>query len=424
MTGLTNGDEYTFTVTAYNGTVAGPSSATSPAVSPDGPPNLSMTGSSLAAVALNQWIGYASSVDGLNIDFEVSSSVIGLDNFAEGQVDLAASDFPYSAGQATYTPDEPYQYLPDLGYGLAFAFHLNGTNGQPITDLHLDAALVDDIFLGRITNWDDPAIAALNPQLAGDLPPETIVPVYRSDASGENELLTSYLLAEDGTTFTAAQNAFESGNPGEPSATWPVPASSVDPTGYPGWIDGSPVSQSGPDNAVNYVDSPYSVGTITYVAPAYASEHDLPVASVENASGAFVQPTSVDVSTALGAATLNPDLTANLGPVFDNPAPTAYPLSGYSYLVTPCSPGLAAAQGAACQGPDVPSPVSDAEGAEIGQFVQYLACGGQQPLSDLGYAPLPANLIQDDFDAIGRLNGAVEPAPPTAATCANPTLGG
>ena len=424
VTGLTNGDDYTFTVTAYDGTVAGTPSTPSATVSPDGPPNLTMTGSSLAAIALTQWVGASSVLYGLNIDFQVSSSVIGLDNFAQNQVDLAASDFPYSAGQSTYYPDQPYQYVPDVGYGLAFPFHLDGTDGQPVTDLRLDAAVIDDIFLGRITSWDDPSITALNPQLAGDLPSTRIIPVYRTDGSGENELLTSYLLAEDGATFTAAQDAFGSGDPGQPSAAWPTPAPSALLTDYPGWMYGNLIGQSGADNVADYVASPDVDGAITYVAPAYAAEHDLPVASVENASGNFVQPTSTDVSTALGAAAVNPDLTADLGPVFDDPSAAAYPLSGYSYLVAPCSPGLASAQGSSCQGPDVPSSLPDAAGAEVGQFIQFLACAGQDSMSAMGFAPLPANLVQEDFDAIGRLDGATEPAPPTAADCSNPALGG
>ncbi len=425
LTGLTNGDAYTFTVTAYNGSVSGVSSAPSSSVSPDGPPNLSLTGSSLAGVAIQQWVGQTNLLYGLNLDFQVTSSVFGLDAFASGQVDLAASELPYSSGQSSYVPSVPYQYVPDLGYGLAFAFHLTGTNGQAITDLHLDASAIADIFLGRITSWDSPEIAALNPQLAGDLPSTSILPVFHSEASGENYLLSSYLLAEDGAPFTAAQSAFESGQVGEPTAAWPTPTpGATDLSTYPGWLDGNLIGESGADSTMNYVASLDADGAITYDAPAYASEHDLPVASVTNASGADVQPTSANVSTGLGTATINPDLTADLGPVFTNPSPTAYPVSGFSYLVTPCSPGLASAQGKACQGPDVASPISTAEGAEVGQFVQFLACAGQEPMSGLGYAPLPPNLVRDDFQAIGRLDGAVQPPPPTAADCADPTLGG
>lgn len=103
---------------------------------------------------------------------------------------------------------------------------------------------------------------------------------------------------------------------------------------------------------------------------------------------------------------------------------TAYPLSSYSYLVTACTPQLASTQGTSCDGPGETSPLPDAKGQELGQYIDYFACAGQQEMSELGYAPLPPNLVQEDFNAIGRLNGGVQPPPPTAANCPNPTLDG
>ena len=64
------------------------------------------------------------------------------------------------------------------------------------------------------------------------------------------------------------------------------------------------------------------------------------------------------------------------------------------------------------------------KGQALGQFVAFLACAGQQQMATLGYSPLPPNLVQEDFDAIGRLNGGVEPPPVSAATCKNPYVDG
>ncbi len=324
--------------------------------------------------------------------------------------------------------------MPDVAGGLSFMFNLNGTDGQQITNLNLNAPLIAKIFLGEITNWNDPAIEAANPQLVGDLPNQKIIPVYRSDASGENYLLSDYLLHEDGSDFKAAQTAFNSGNPGLPTATWPVPAqgSNPSPTVYPGWGQGNPVGQSGSDNAANYVAAVSSLGSITYVETAYAKEHTFPVASLINASDTPTQPTSLNVATALEKAILHADLTQDLTGVYTDTVPNAYPLSAYSYLVTPCSPQLAAAQGTNCasfSAPGVPqtsptSPLDPQKGAEIGQFVDFLACAGQQKMALLGYSPLPPNLVQEDFDAIGRLNGAKEPPPVSPADCANPYVKG
>jgi phosphate transport system substrate-binding protein len=319
-------------------------------------PPLVATGSSFASVAMQQWVGQTDVLYGLDINWQVTSSIIGLNDFVQNQVDFAASDLTYSSGQAAELPDQPYQYLPDVASGLGFMFNLTGDDGQRITDLNLDAQVIDQIFLGEITAWDSPAIVALNPQLAGDLPGTTIIPVYRTDASGDNYLLSEYLLDQDGTDFTAAQNAFQSGSPGQPTANWPVPSPSVDvgtppfSTSYPGWADNRMVEQNVPDGAATDVSSLNSQGAITYVEPVYAEEHAFPLASLLNARGDDVQPVAENVATALEAATLNPDLSQNLADVFTDDQPTAYPLSAYSYLVTPCSPSLASAQGAACDG--------------------------------------------------------------------------
>jgi len=70
-------------------------------------PSLQSTGSSFAGVAIQQWVGEASTLFGLNVNWQVSSSVIGLDDYAENQIDFAASDIPYSSGQALETPTQP-----------------------------------------------------------------------------------------------------------------------------------------------------------------------------------------------------------------------------------------------------------------------------------------------------------------------------
>ena len=358
VTGLTGGDRYVFTVTASNGPVSGAPSAPSAPVVPRTLVRVTGDGSSLAALALQQWVGEVDATENFEIDWDVSSSVGGLDDFAQGTVDYAASELSYGAGVANSTPDRPYQYLPDVGVGLGFMVNLTGTDGQRITDLNLTPSIIGRIFLGEITEWDDPAIVAVNPALATLLPPSRVIPVYRTDASGENEVLSDYLLHEDTADFVAAQTAFGSGTPGAAGASWPVPAAgvTVDPTTYPGWADGLPVGENGPDNVANFVGSPSSDGSIGYVPPAFAAEHGIPVANVVNASGAAVQPTALNVSTALEAASTNPDLTLDLAHVYTDGEPNAYPLSFASYLVVPCTPGRAAAQGRTCDGPDTPSP--------------------------------------------------------------------
>jgi phosphate transport system substrate-binding protein len=409
-------------------TGTGAPSSASKEVLPSSEPAISMTGSSETAVAVQEWVGEIASIEDLNINWQVSSSVIGLNDFANQAVDAAASDLPYSSGQANSAPDFPYQYVPDVGTGLSFMYNLDGDDGQRITTLVLDANVIDKIFLGEITSWNNPAISAINPELAGELPSTKIVPVYRTDASSENYQLSAYLLNEDRSDFTAAQKAFQAGGnlgPGTPTATWPTPTPGVsyDQTTYPGWAKGNFVGQNGSDNAANYVSSLSSQGSVTYVEPAYAKEHAFPMASLLNAAGDAVQPTASNITIALKDAHLNADLTQNLTKVYSDIAPDAYPLSAYSYLVTPCSPALASAQGAACDGHGG-STFPKAKGFVLGKFIHLVACSGQKDMSELGYAPIPEDLVLADFRAIDRLTGANKPASPTAANCRNPTITG
>jgi phosphate transport system substrate-binding protein len=399
-------------------------------------PSMQSTGSSFASVAIQQWVGQSSTLFGLNINWQVSSSVIGLNNFGQNQIDFAASDIPYSAQQSTYYPNQPYQYLPDVAGGLAFMFNVQGNDGQRISNLNLNPSLVGQIFLGEITKWNNPAIAGANPSIAPNLPNTNIIPVFRSDASGENYLLSDYLLNQDNADMVSAQNAFQSGNPGQPTASWPVPASNAnyDINKYKGWNSGYPVGESGSDNAANYVSALSSQGSITFVETAFAKEHGFPVASLSNASGASVQPTSLNVAVALEAALLHADLTQDLTKVYTNPLPQAYPLSAYSYIVAPCSPTLAAAQHSACaanptgvpgSNPTGPtSPFAAQKGQALGQFAAFLACAGQQKMATLGYSPLPPVLVQEDFNAIARMNGGPQLPPVSAANCKNPYVDG
>jgi phosphate transport system substrate-binding protein len=372
-------------------------------------PSLQSTGSSFASIAIQQWVGQASTLYGLNINWQVQSSVIGLDDFAQNQVDFAASDIPYSSQQATSNPTVPYEYMPDVAGGLAFMYNLTGNDGQRIASLNLNAHVADEIFLGEITKWNDPAIAALNPALNGDLPSTKIVPVYRLDASGENYLLSDYMLHQDAANFLAAQHAFQSALPGQPNANWPTPSSGIDvgsppfSTTYPGWANSDLIGQNGSDNAANYVSAVSSAGAITYVETAYAKEHGLPVASLVNASGHAVQPTSVNVATALEKAVLHADLTQDLTAVYTNPLTNAYPLSAYSYLVSQCSPTLAAGQHVNCASNSGALTFPASKGAALAQFVTYLACAGQDQMASLGYSPLPPNLVYEDFLAAARV---------------------
>ena len=384
---------------------AGPASASQP--------QLNSTGSSFAGVAISQWQGQFNEISGGNINFTVSNSVLGMNGFCNRTVDFGATDISYATNQSNCPTNQvpyPFQYMPDVAGGLSFEYNLTGQNGQQITNLVLNAPTLLGIFTATITNWNNPAIAALNPGLR--LPNEPITSYFRSDPSGESYLLGDYFVHTDPGPFTAFQQSAQVSPAGSPSAFWAqYPA--APPAGLVG-VNGSDAASQGP------VHTP---GGITYVETAYAKNVGMPVASVVNAAGVPVQPASYNVAVALTGAILYSDLTQNLGGVYTNPNPNAYPISAYSYFVAQCVPSQAATQNFSCDSAGNVT-MGTAQGAELAQFIAFVACLGQAKMADLGYSPIPPNLVEDDFQAAGRLPGGVTPPQPTAQNCDNPYITG
>ena len=385
-------------------------------------PQLTATGSSFVGVAMSQWQGQYNELDGGDINFTPSSSVIGLNEFCAQTVDFAVTDISYGADLSNCGPSQvpyPFQYIPAAGGSLAFQYNLKKANGTRITDLVLNAPTIAGIFTGAISSWDDPTIQALNPTM--HLPDEPITPYYRNDPTGENYLLSDYLVSTDPSLLAAFQQVATVPTPGA-SAIWAEFDNGV-PTNpqFPNLhhlvpVTGADAASQGPLR---------TQGGISYVETAYAKNIGLPVASVLNDAGNAAQPTAEGTSEALQGAVLNADLTENLSGVFDATAASAYPLSGYSYFLVPCSRSLAAAEDppTTCSGGQDNAPIiSSNAGAEFGQFVGFVVCAGQTGMATLGYAPLPEQLVEQAFAAIGRIPGATEPPPPTATSCPNPTI--
>jgi phosphate transport system substrate-binding protein len=367
---------------------------------------------------MDQW-SVQLSQEGVNLNYSIADSLIGLQEFDQQELDFAGSDFTFQAGGASLPPF-PFQYVPDVAYSEALVYNLTGYDGEQITSLQLNAETIGEIFTGEINTWDAPQISALNPSLAGQLPSSKIYAVYPSEPSGDSFLLSGYLKAQDHEQFAAYLEAISASIHSMPSVQWPVPQSG-DPAGYPGWSEGTMDGEAGPDNAEAFVKS--EDGAIAFVPDIYWEQSDDPAASVENAGGTAVQPTAQNTTKALKETRLNKDLSANLTKVFDDSDPGAYPISGYDYMVVACDPTQAKAENPPTECSDYNnrnSTGSAATGRQLGKFIEYIVCKGQQTAGRLGYAYLPKNLVKDAFAAIGRIYGAKQPAPPTSANCPDP----
>ena len=367
-------------------------------------PTVSGAGSTWVQIALDQWRADIAH-QGFLINYQGNGSSAGRSLYISGGIDFAASEIPFQPNelnQLTNTnPPRHWQYMPDVAGGTSVMYNLHAVDGSRITSLRLNADAVAKIFTGRITSWKDSEIAALNPGL--QVRETRMIPVIRSDGSGTSAQLSLYLADQ----AAAIWNAFANGHGcPAPCSLWPP-------------FNGS-INANGSDSVANFVaNDALGSGAVGYVEAGYAFGRGFPVASLLNASGNFVQPSSQNVSTALTHATLNADLSQNLTGVYRSPETNAYPMSSYSYMILPC---VAPASVFASCSTTMPSNFDAAKGFVLGTWILYIACAGQREAAPLGYSPLPPNLIQADFNAVSRLPGHPPIPPLDYQHCPNPTL--
>ena len=353
-------------------------------------------GSADAALAFSQWIADTTSM-GLNVNYTATSSVAGLQAYADNTADFAGSEAEFSSLGPTDVP-RGYAYAPDLAGGTAVMYNVEDTAGRAVSSLHLSRLTVAKIFSGIITNWDDPAISADNKGLV--LPNHPITVVGRSGQSGTTALFYDFVDQTDPTDFAqwAASNGFNPSSrvleidQGPETASWQF--------------------YSGPDQQAEAISSPGGIWSIGYDEFSYAKIYNDNVAWIQNQSGNWVLPQAGNITAALQSAVLAPDTSENLDGVYTSMDPAAYPISNYSYFVYQCAPSA--------DTPNCVTPYADpGQINTLAQFMRYIACAGQVKMPEIGYAALPPQLSQLTADAIGSMTG--QPAERlTAQNCANP----
>ena len=265
--------------------------------------------------------------DGDNINYQTSSSVIGLNEFAQQQVDFGASEIGYSTNQANYTPPGgyAYQYLPDVAGATCLMYNLSGAGG-PISNLQLDPSDARESSPAPSPSGTPRSSLALNPGVA--LPNAPILVVYRTDASGENYIFSDYLRhprpAWPGTPSPRA------GCPGGPQGPLAVPAEG-------GSTTASTTSRTGSARAAPTVRRTTS---LPRPAPSPTSRPGTPRSTTCPAHRwrtpvAIVCSPSYNDAVALEADQLHRTSSRNSTGVFSSTQPSAYPISAYSYLITP-----------------------------------------------------------------------------------------
>ncbi|MFF5080404.1 phosphate ABC transporter substrate-binding protein PstS [Actinoplanes sp. NPDC000266] len=357
-------------------------------------------GSTWSENAIRQW---ASNVEqyGMRVNYDGTGSTNGRNQFASGLTDFGVSEIPYGKDDGASTearPKFPFAYMPIVAGGTAFMYNLKVGN-KLVTNLRLSGDTLAKIFTNVITVWNDPAIKADNPGLA--LPARKIVPVVRSDGSGTTAQFTTWMSNQYPSIWNAYCAKAGRKNPCGVTSLYPV-------------IPGSATTaQSGSQSVAGYVAQDGSQGAITYVEYSYALYAKFPVAKIRNASNYYIEPTAQSVAVALLAAQINtnknsPDyLTQDLRPVYNYKDKRTYPLSSYSYMLIPVD--------------QENSRFKVAKGKTLGDFSYYFLCEGQQQADQLGYSPLPINLVKAGLEQVRRIPGVAKQNV-NIQKCNNPTF--
>ena len=315
-------------------------------------------GSSAQKNAIEEWTKiYAQKCAGANLNYNPSGSGAGIEAFTQGQVAFAGSDSALKPDEAEAAKKRCQGAnavnLPMVVGPVAVIYNLQGVDG-----LQLSPDTLAGIFSGKIKNWNDPAIAKDNP--GATLPGDAIKPIYRSDESGTTENFTKYLKA-------AAPGAWTY----EPAKKWAAPA-------------GQGAAKS--DGVTAQVKN--GAGTISYVEMSYAENNKLQTAKIKNGNGEYTALTAESASKAVaGAKVVGTGNDVALEIDYTTKEPGAYPIVLVTYEIA-CEKGLPAEQA-----------------KFVKSFLTYTAgADGQKVLTDIGYAPVPAEVLSKVQNSIKALS--------------------
>jgi phosphate transport system substrate-binding protein len=241
------------------------------------------------------------------VTYVSKGSTTGRSDFTKGVSDFGGSDIVYKSSE---TKPKNFTYVPLLGGPIAISFNIAG-----VSRLNLTAAVISDIYTGKITKWNDKAIVALNK--TAKLPNATITPVYRSDGSGTSANFTNYLMQVAGKSTWTMADSFKSAA-----------------TGVVG------VGASGNSAVATTIKS--TANSFGYIDLADANKNALAIAHLENGiKGQFLKPTIANSKKFIEATSMKS--TGEVLFDYNKKLPGAYNLSLVSYGIAPTKAGTAKA---------------------------------------------------------------------------------
>ena len=290
-----------------------------------------------------KWFDAYHKETGVRINYQSIGSGGGIRQFTEGTVDFGATDGPMNDDQIAAVQGN-VQHIPTVLGAVVVTYNLPQLGKTP---LRFDGATLADVFLGRITKWNDTRIAGLNPGVK--LPAADIIVVHRSDGSGTSFIFTDYLA--------------------KVSSEWKSKVGSATSVEWPIGLGGK--GNEGVTQQVKQTE-----GAVGYVELIYAISNGLPYAALKNAAGQYVEASLETVTAAAAAADLGADTDFRVS-ITNAPGAEAYPISSFTWLLVQKTPR------------------DPAKGDAIRKFLAWmLQPEAQRMAADLHYAPLPMPVIE------------------------------
>ncbi|MDO8672311.1 MAG: phosphate ABC transporter substrate-binding protein PstS [Dehalococcoidia bacterium] len=284
---------------------------------------------------------YTKVVPSVRINYQSIGSGGGIQQISQKTVDFGASDAPLTDDQLKAAP-AAVLHIPTVIGAVVVTYNLPGAP----SGLKLTPEALAGVYLGEITNWNDPRIVSQNS--GAKLADQAIIVVHRSDGSGTTNIFTDYL--------SSVSPAWRSKVGKGTAVNWPVGLGAKGNEGVAGQVKQTP-------------------GAIGYVELAYASQNKLPYATLQNKDGNFVEPTidSTTAAAAGAASTMPADLRVSM---VNASGKNAYPIAGYTYIIL------------------YTEQTDQAKGDAVVKFLWWATHEGQAFAKNLLYAPLPGEIVQ------------------------------
>jgi phosphate transport system substrate-binding protein len=315
-----------------------------------GPPSqINGAGATFPAPLYSKWFSDYQRLKGVAINYQSQGSGAGIRQLTNRTVFFGASDSPMTEEQMSKAPGKVL-HLPTV-LGAVVPVH----SAPGVAEIKFTGPLLADIFLGKVTKWNDPALVKVNPGVA--LPATDITVIHRSDGSGTTFIFADYLakVSPEWKTTVGANTALK----------WPIGVGAKGNEGVTASVKQTP-------------------GAIGYVELVYAMQNKLAFGAVQNPNGEFVTASlaSVTAAAAGAAAQMPADFRVSLT---NAPGPGAYPIASFTWLLL------------------YEDAADKAQAQAMVDFLRWALTDGQAQAAALGYAPLPPEVVQRELAVLATI---------------------